>query len=148
MDATKQRRLLTETDLFTLLESTEAELLEGAQQLDKVATKILDTIYEPGTFADLVKQKRFKASTVLVDDQPAFILVYTINALGWLTVEGAVALGKAPLSHAFNAADALARHYHCKAIQFVTKLKALWSYGSNHGYKSLGIIMCKNAPPH
>lgn len=148
MDATKQHRLLQESDLFSIAESTEAELLKAGQVLDDTASRILDTIYQPGTFVELVRQKRFKSATIELKGEPAFVMIYTINGLGWLTVEGVASLKKAPFKLVFEAGDALARHYGCSTIQFVTRLSSLFRFGLKQGYKSLGVIMCKNAPPH
>jgi hypothetical protein len=147
MDAVKQRRLIAESQVFSLLESSEEELLAGGKILDEMAARILDTIYTKGTFLDLVKQKRFKASTITLGGEPAFVMVYTINALGWLTIEGVASLKKSPFKLVFDAGDLLARHYGCNNIQFVTKLASLYRFGLARGYKTVGVIMCKNAPP-
>jgi len=148
MGTNKPRRLLTETELLSIVESSEEELSQAESKLGPIANQILDGIYEPGTFVRLIKSGAFEASTVHVDKEPAFVMIYTRNALGWLTVEGVASLAKkASFKYVFDAGDALARHYGCKTIQFVTKLSSLYRYGLEQGYKSLGVIMCKDASP-
>lgn len=137
--------MLTETDLLSIVESSEAELLAAEEKLGAIAGQILDGIYEPGMFTKLIKSGAMEASTVLVDEEPAFVMVYTRNALGWLTVEGVASLKKASLQFAFDAAKAIARHYGCGAIQFLTRLSSMFRFGLEQGYKPMGVIMWKEA---
>jgi hypothetical protein len=143
MHADKKRRLITETQLFSILESNEDELLQAEAELGTIAGKILDGIYEPGMFARLVKAGAFQASTINVDDKPAFVMVHSRNALGWLIVEGVAALGKDSLQFVFDAGDALAKHFAAPTILWVTRLASLFRFGSRQGYKPMGVIMCK-----
>jgi hypothetical protein len=143
VDANKNRRLLTETELLQLFESSETELSVAEEKLGELAGQIFDGIYEPLSFARMVKEGKFEASTAVVDGEPVFVLIHTRNALGWLNVEGIASLKKSSLRLAFSAAEAIARHYGCPAVQFVTKLRALFNYGRQHDYKSVGVIMCK-----
>jgi len=138
--------MLTETELLSIVESSDPELLAAEEKLGAIAGQILDGIYEPGMFTQLVKSGAFQASTVLVDQKPAFVLIHTRNGLGWLIVEGVAALGNASLKTLHDALDALARHYKAPTILFVTRLSSLFRYGSKHGYKSMGVIMAKATP--
>lgn len=144
MHADKKRRLITETQLFAILESNDSELQQAEAELGAIAGKILDGIYEPGMFTRLVKAGAFQASTVQVNDAPAFVMIYSRNAIGWLIVEGVAALGKSSFKFVFDAGDALARHFAAPTIMWVTRLASLYRYGSSQGYKPLGLIMCKH----
>lgn len=146
MDANKQRRLLTETELFFIVESTEPELLAAEEKLGQMAAQIFDGIYEPGMFARLVKEGAFTGSTVAVGGKPVLVLIHTRNALGWLTIEGVATLGKSSVKMVFDAADAIARHLGAPVIQFVTRLRPLYRYGLDHDYKAAGVIMVKGVP--
>ena len=143
MDAVKHRRMLTQTDLLSILESDAAELALAESKLGEVAGQILDGLYEPGMFTRLVKSGALEASTVNVGEEPAFVMLYTRNLIGWLTVEGVAGLGRAPLARLFEAGDALARHYQCQVIQYVTRLGALFRFGCGAGFQPLGVIMAR-----
>jgi hypothetical protein len=143
MNAAKKRRLLTETEMLSIVESTEAELLRADEQLGAIATQVVDGMYTPGMFNDLVKRGCFTASTINVHGEPAFILIHCRNDLGWLMVEGAVALGKHSLEFLFDGGETLARHFNAPVVVFVTRLKALYRYATEQGYQSLGVILFK-----
>jgi hypothetical protein len=145
MATNKQRRLLTETELLTIVESNESELFRAEEQLGEIAGRVFDGIYEPGMFAQLVQEKKFEASTAVHAGEPIFVMLHTRNALGWLTIEGVASLKKSSMRFLVDAAEGIARHYGCPVIQFVTKLRALFRYGLEHHYKPVGVIMCKNA---
>ena len=106
MDAVKHRRMLTQTDLLSILESDAAEMALAEARLGEIAGQILDGLYEPGMFTRLVKSGALEASTVNVGEEPAFVMLYTRNLIGWLTVEGVAGLGRAPLARLFEAGDA------------------------------------------
>ena len=72
MSATKKRQVLTETDLLSIVESTEAELAEASQKLINVATDALDGTFDASTLERLVKTKAYQASTICFEGQPAF----------------------------------------------------------------------------
>ena len=94
----------------------------------------------------LIKDGALEASTVLVENEPAFVMIYSKSVAGWLTVEGVASLKRASFQFVFDAGQALAKHYGCSAIQFVTKLSSLFRFGLAQGYKPLGVIMWKGAP--
>jgi hypothetical protein len=141
-----KRTILTETDLLSIVESTEAELLKAAAELDAISHKVLDGVFDAGAFDQLVKSGVLQASTVMVKDEPAYVIIHCRNPLGWLMVEGAVKIGKAPLDHLFEAGYALARHLGASHVQFVTRLTALYRYAMDHDFKSLGVLLCKEVP--
>lgn len=138
-----KRQALTETDLLSIVESTEAELLEACKQLRKTSDQFLDGAFSAGEFDKLVKSGTHKASTILVEDKPAYILIHAPNAVGWLMVDGAVCIGKASLDHLFEGGYALARHFKAPRIVFVTKLKALYQYAIDHDFTSVGVVLSK-----
>jgi hypothetical protein len=150
MDAVnKQRRILTETELLSIVESTEAELAHADKELGTIAGQVVDGMYTVGMFSELVNRGCFTASTISVKgepDKPAFILIHCRNDLGWLMVEGAVTLGNHSLEFLFDGGEALARHYGAPMVVFVTKIKALYRYASNQGYQTLGVILMKKDP--
>ena len=142
-----KRTVLTETDLLSIVESTEAELLKAANALDATSKNILDGAFDPGAFDKLVKAGTLKASTVLDQDkEPAYVIIHTLNPLGWLMVEGAVKIGEGSLDTLFEGGYALARHLGSSHVQFVTKLRALYEYAREHEFKSLGVILCREVP--
>jgi len=145
MATNKPRRLLTETELLSIVESSKEELTLAEEKLGELAGEILDGIYEPGTLKKLVESGAFGAATINVDQKPAFVMIYTRNALGWFTVEGVASLATTNLRHIFDAGDALAKKFNCGALQFVTRLSSLYKYALEHNYKPLGVILCKNA---
>jgi hypothetical protein len=151
MDAeTKSRKLLTETDMLSIVESTEAELLYADKQLAATAAQIMDGTFSPGQFTDLVKRGCLTASTIQVNSVPAFVVVHAVNGLGWLIVEGAAHLAtKTPASMGdlANGCYAIARHFGAPYIIFVTKLKSLYRYAlEEQDFNSLGVILGRPVP--
>ena len=142
----KTRKPLTESDLFSIVESTEAELLDASKQLAETSDKILDGAFNAISFNELIKGGSHQASTVLVDGKPAFVIIHARNAVGWLMVDGAVKIGDAPLEHLFEGGYAIAKHFKCPQIVFVTKLKSLFRYAVNHDFNCLGVMLCKAVP--
>jgi len=145
----KKHRLLTETELLSLWESSEPEIVDAEKRLSATAALVLDGAYEPGTLSRLVKEKLLNSATVRdAEGQAMFILVYGFNYAGWLTIEGTASCNpKSRLELVFEAVDALAAHYKAKSIQFVTRWKALFRAGDSHGFKPVGVLMFKNALP-
>ncbi|HXC34264.1 MAG TPA: hypothetical protein VNV43_00200 [Candidatus Acidoferrales bacterium] len=146
MNAEKKRRILTETQMLSIVESTEAELLHADEQLGAIAHQVVDGMYTAGMFSDLVKRGCFTASTINVHGKPAFILIHCRNDLGWLMVEGAVALGNHSLEFLFDGGETLARHFNAPIVVFVTKLTALYRYATAQGYQTMGVILFKKNP--
>ena len=148
-NANKEHRLLTETELLSLWDSSEPEILDAEKHLSSAAAVILDGAYEPGTLSRLVKEKRLNSATVRdAGGQPMFVLVYGFNYAGWLTIEGTASLHpESRLDLVFEAVDTLAAHYKAKYIQFVTHWKALFRAAGSHGFKPAGVLMFKNALP-
>lgn len=144
--AVKKRRILTETELLSILESTESELAYADKELGIIASQVVDGMYTPGMYSELVNRGCFTASTINVEGKPAFILIHCFNDLGWLMVEGAVTLGNHSLEFLFDGGEALARHFKAPMVVFVTKLKALHRYASAQGYEAMGVILCKKNP--
>jgi hypothetical protein len=141
-----KRQALTGTDLLSIVESTEAEYMEAAKQLAETSDRVLDGVFTAAMFDKLIKEKIFQASTVLVKEEPAFVLIHAMNPVGWLVIEGAVRIGKAPLGRLLEGGYALARHLKAPKIVFVTKLKGLYNYAMGHQFKSLGAILCNEVP--
>jgi hypothetical protein len=140
----KQHRLLTESEMFSITESTDDELLDADKRLGEMAAQILDGVYEPGIYLRLVKSGAFTASTVSIEGEAKFVLIHTRNALGWLIVEGIASLRRCPLETMFEATDALARHYRSKITQFVSRLSAMGRMAQAKGYEPAGIFWIKN----
>ncbi|MGH8022219.1 MAG: hypothetical protein ACRED1_01455 [Limisphaerales bacterium] len=143
MDATKKRRVLTETEMLSIVESTEAELLHADEQLGIIGRQIVDGLFTPGMFNDMVKRGSHTASTINVEGKPAFIIIHCRNELGWLFVDGAISLGNHSLEFLFDGGEAVARHFGAPAVLFVTKLKALYRYATEQGYQSAGVVLAK-----
>jgi hypothetical protein len=104
MDAVNRkgaRRVLTQSDMLSILESTEEELLQAAATLDHTSSETLDGAFDAGIFDRLVKEKKLTASTIAVNDQPAFVLIHGFNAAGWLVIEGAVTISRQPIAKLF-----------------------------------------------
>lgn len=141
-----KRHVLTETDLLSIVESTEAELQEACRQLRDTSDKFLDGAFSAGEFDRLVKAGTHKASTILVKDKPAYVVIHAPNAVGWLMVDGAVRIGKASLDHLFEGGYALARHLRAPQIVFVTKLKSLFQYARDHDFTAVGVVLSKAVP--
>ena len=148
MDGAKDHRFLTEKEMLSIIESSEAELLAVQPTLDALAEKVFDGgFYEPGTYAKLVKDGVFSSATVRdPDGEPQFILIYSRSPVGWLYVEAVAALKRSSLKQIFGAVDQLAKHYGCKVIQCVTKLSGMLRYSKTAGYRPAGIIILKDAP--
>ncbi|MGH7224596.1 MAG: hypothetical protein ACRELF_15335 [Gemmataceae bacterium] len=142
----RQRRMLTESELLSIVESTDTELLRADAQLAAIGRQVVDGIFPPSMFLELVKGGSYTASTVQVEGKPAFVLVHCRNELGWLLIEGAVALGNHSLEFLFDGAEALARHFGAPVVAFTTKLTALYRYATAQGYESIGVIVCKKNP--
>lgn len=141
------RTILTETEMLSIVESTESELLKAARTLDATSRNVLDGVFDPGAFDQLVKAGTLQASTVLdKEGDPAFVIIHTRNPIGWLMVEGAVKIGKGPLDLLFEGGYAIGRHLGASHVQFVTKLTALYQYAIDHDFKSLGVILCREVP--
>lgn len=141
------RQILTETDLLSIVESTEAELLKAAKVLDATSRNILDGAFEPGAFDQLIKAGTLQASTVLdKEGQPAYVMIHSRNPLGWLMVEGAVKVGTAGLEYLFEGGYAIGRHLGASHVQFVTKLKGLYEYARAHDFIALGVLVCRPIP--
>ena len=148
MDAIKPHRLLTESEMFSITESTDDELLDADKLLGEMAARIFDGIYEPGVFVRLVKAGALTASTVSIEDEPRFVIIHTRNALGWLIVEGIATLKRCKLATMFDAADALAKNYGSKVTGFVSRLVAMGHVAQARGYQPTGIFWMKqNALP-
>ena len=147
MDAVnKKRRILTETELLSIVESNEAELAHADKELGVIASQVVDGMYTVGMFSELVNRGCFTASTINVKGEPAFILIHCRNDLGWLMVEGAVTLGNHSLEFLFDGGEALGRHLGAPMVVFVTKIKALYRYARAQGYQTLGVILMKKNP--
>jgi hypothetical protein len=146
MAATKQRRMLTETEVLSIVESNERELSIAEEKLGAIGRRILDGIYTPGMFTKFVTNGAFLASIVIYEKKPAFVLITSRNGMGWMIVEGSVSLGAAPLKVVFDAADALARHFGDQKVLFVTKIKSLFQYATRNGYGTMGVIVSKGTP--
>jgi hypothetical protein len=144
--ANQKPRLLTETEMLSIFESTDDELSAAEEKLGELAGQILDGIYEPGMFRRLVKAGVFTGSTVKVKDEPVFVLIHSRNALGWVIVEGVVAVRRGSLKLLFEAGDVLARHYEAPNILFVTRLKGLFNYARAHNFQVMGAILVKEVP--
>jgi len=147
VDTVKQHRLLTDSQLLSILESTEEELSAAEARLGELAGQIFDGLYEPGLYTRLVKSGAFTASTVCIEEDPKFVLIHSKTPLGWLTVEGIASLKRCPMETIFDAVDELASQLDCSTIQFVTKLSALQRFAQGRGYQTTGVILHKNALP-
>src|SRR5690348_5631929 len=110
--------------MFSILESTEAELQSVQPKLDEMAAEVLQGgVFEPGTYAKLVQDGVYSSATVCDrEGQPQFILIYSRSVLNWLYVEAVASIKRSSLKMIFAAVDDLAQHYSCKVIQCVTKL--------------------------
>lgn len=145
----KNRRFITETEMFSILESTPDELREVRPQLDDMAAQVLaGGVYEPGTYYRLV-QEGFYSSATIRDRQgkKLFILIFSRSPLNWLFIEAVASIERSSLKQIFAAVDDLARHYGCTVIQCVTKLSGMFRFSQTVGYRSAGVIILKNALP-
>ncbi|MGD0744138.1 MAG: hypothetical protein ABSA45_03190 [Verrucomicrobiota bacterium] len=145
MDADKQRRLITETETLSLLESTGPELQAADEILVPVGGVLLDGLLQAGTFVKLVKHDQLKSATLAIEGEPACVLFYSTNGLGWLTIEGAAALKPSPLKTIFRGVDALAKHLSAPVVVLVTRFAALMRAATSAGYKPGGVILMKGA---
>ena len=68
----KKRKVLTETDLLSIVESTEAELLKADSELAITASQNLDGVFDAGIFDQLVKAKKYQASTIMRQGRSAY----------------------------------------------------------------------------
>ena len=141
--ATKQRRFLVDFDLCRIVESTEGEVLAAQAKLEILADVQLNGLLEADTFHHLVQAKKLTASTVFYRDKLAFVIIHGFNSAGYLVVEGLASLGRQPLHIAFEATEIIRKHYHCKAVIFITLLKGLYEYAIKQGYKPMGVTMIK-----
>lgn len=139
----KTQNVLTDKDLVSIVKATEEELAVADRRLTQTSQKILDGLFDAGTFSRLVKEGVYQCSTIKVKDQAAYILIHTRSTLGWLIIEGAVSIGGMPLRHLFEGAEALACHLNAPKILFVTKLKGLYEYAKKTGWICMGVIMAK-----
>jgi hypothetical protein len=146
MDTNKSHRFLTETETLAIFETTDAELSAAEGKFEDIVERVFDGAMEPGALAQLVRDKKLTASTVRIGEQPAFVLIHTRNSLGWLIIEGAASIGRAPLKVLFDGGEALARHFGAPVVLFVTKLRALYRYGRQRDYNPVGVILCKGVP--
>lgn len=137
---------MTDSQMLSIIESTDEELSAAETQLGELAGDVFDGLYEPGLYSRLVRAGNFQASTVRVEGEPKFVLIHTRTPLGWLTVEGVAALRPCSVKLIYDAVDALARKLDCKVIQVVTKLSGMFRMALRSGYHTTGIILFKNAP--
>lgn len=147
--AAKDRRFITETEMFSILESTSAELKLVQPQLDEMAAEVLaGGVYQPGTYYRLV-QEGFYSSATICDrkGEKLFILIFSLSPLNWLFIEAVASIKRSSLKHIFSAVDDLAKHYGCPVIQCVTKLGGMFRFSISQGYRSAGVIILKNALP-
>lgn len=147
--AAKDRRFITETEMFSILESTSDELQLVGPKLDEMAAEVLGGgAYEPGTYVRLVEEGFYSSATI---EDPAgrtqFILIFSRSPLNWLFIEAVASIQRSSLKQIFAAVDELGRHYGCKVIQCVTKLGGMFRYSLTQGYRSAGVIILKNALP-
>jgi hypothetical protein len=142
----KIHRPLTDSELLTIVESTEEELSKACTTLDATSHGILDGVFEPGVFARLLAEKKLSRSTIKIGEERAFVLIHGFNAAGWLVIEGAIALGRRPIKDLLDGSYALARHFGAPKIVFITKLKALYQYVIDHNFKTVGVMLCSEVP--
>lgn len=145
----KTPRFLTESEMFSILESTDVELQAVQPKLDELAGKVFaGGTFEPGTYARLVKEGVFSSATVRdPDGDPQFILIFSRSSLNWFYVEAVASIKRSSLKQIFSAVDQLASHYKCQVIQCATKLAGMFRFSLSQGYKPAGVIIVKNALP-
>lgn len=147
MDALKQHRLLSDSEVLSITECTDDQLEIVEKELGAIAAKVSDGLYEPGTYLRLVKEGKLTGSVINLDDKPGVVVVHSLNALNYLIVDGVVALKRCPIQTIFDSVEVLARSYKSQMIIFVTKLKAIARMAKSRGYKPAGILFLKNALP-
>lgn len=143
----KEHRLLSDSEVLSITECTEDQLQIVERELGAIAAKVSDGLYEAGTYYRLVKEGKLTGSVINLDGERAVVVVHSLNALGYLIVDGVVALNRCPLQAIFENVEFLARHYKSRVIIFVTKLKAIARMATSRGYTPAGILFLKNALP-
>lgn len=133
--------------MLSITECTDGQLQIVEEQLGAIAAKVSDGLYEPGAYLRLVKEGKLTGSVINLDDKPAVVVIHSLNGLGYLIVDGIVALKPCPLGTIFDSVEYLAASYKSRVIIFVTKLKAIARTATSRGYKSAGILFLKNALP-
>ena len=136
---------MTDSQLFSFTESTDEELTAAEAKLGEIAGQIFDGLYTPGIYARLVKEKKLSSATVKMGNEPQFIIIYSRSPLNWLTIEGIASLKRCPMDKICDAAEDLRRHLGCQAIQFVTKLAAMCRVAIKHEFKTIGVLLLKDA---
>jgi hypothetical protein len=141
----KKHRLVADSELFSIFESTPEEVAAAEDHIGDLARTIFDGIYQPDTYKQLVQQRRLVASTVVLRGElkPAFVLFHTITPLGWLTIEGAAALKPSSIPLMYDTVDRLAEFYGCPVTQVITKLAGMLRVAKRRGYKTTGVILHK-----